>query len=189
VWCDMSDIVGAGAPGENTWLLKALVEEGPDLISYVPLCDAEAVKELWDVPLNQTVTLSVGGKLDMIYNQPYKFTGQVIFKGNAKGEHLSAVRTVVLKNQGVHLILTESAVAAVFPSFFTDIGLDLWTADIVVVKNLFPFRFRFLEYNRKTFNVVSAGTTNWDVHLIKFKNITRPAYPLDKVDSWQWEKW
>lgn len=187
VWCDMSDIVGAGAPGENTWLLKALVEEGPDLVSYIPLCDSEAVKELWNVPLNQAVTVSAGGKVDKIYNQPYKFTGKVVFKGNAKGEHLPAIRTVVLKNHGVHLILTEFSVAAVFPSFFTDLGLDLWKADIVVVKNLFPFRFRFLEYNRKTFNVVSAGTTSWDVHLIKFNNISRPIYPLDKVDSWQWK--
>jgi len=189
VFCDLSDIVGAGAPGESTWILKALVEEGPDLVSYVPLCDSEAVKELWDVPLNQTVTVSVGGKLDKIYNQPYKFTGQVIFKGNAKGEYLSAIRTVVLKNQGVHLILTESSVAVVFPSFFTDIGLDLWKADIIVVKNLFPFRFRFLEYNRKTFNVISAGTTNIDVLQIKYNNISRPIYPLDQVDSWQWKKW
>jgi microcystin degradation protein MlrC len=76
-----------------------------------------------------------------------------------------------------------------FPSFFTSLGLDLWQADIIVSKNLFPFRYRFLQYNRKTLNVVSAGTTTIDVFSINYNNISRPIYPLDRVDSWQWKKW
>ena len=189
MFCDLSDAVGAGAPGENTWILKALVEEAPDLVSYIPVRDSQAVNQLWDVPLNQTVTLSVGGKLDKIYNRPYEFTGQVIFKGDCLEGSMSAGRAVVLKNNGVHLIVTEYAPNTYFPNFFTSLGLDLWKADIVVAKNLFPFRIRFLQYNRKTLNVVSAGTTNIDVFSIKYNNISRPIYPLDPVDSWQWEKW
>ncbi len=189
MWCDLSDAVGAGAPGESTWILKSLVEEAPDLVSYIPLRDSQAVNELWDVPLNQTVTLTVGGKLDKIYNQPYKFTGQVVFKGNCSGYKKPAIRAVVLKNNGVHLILTEFGDGAYYPKFFTSLGLDLWKADIVVVKNLFPFRIWFLKYNRKTINVATPGTTNLDVFSIKYNNITRPIYPLDKVDSWQWKKW
>ena len=189
MFCDLSDAVGAGAPGENTWILKALVEEAPDLVSYIPVRDNQAVNQLWDVPLNQTVTLSVGGKLDKIYNRPYEFTGQVIFKGDCLEGSMSAGRAVVLKNNGVHLIVTEYAPNTYFPNFFTSLGLDLWKADIVVAKNLFPFRIRFLQYNRKTLNVVSAGTTNIDVFSIKYNNISRPIYPLDPVDSWQWKKW
>ena len=189
MFCDLSDTVGTGSPGENTWILKALVEEGPDLISYIPVRDSQAVNQLWDVPLNQTVTLSVGGKLDKIYNRPFEFTGEVIFKGDCMDGTRSSGRAVVLKNNGVHLILTELAPNTYFPNFFTSLDLDLWKADIVVAKNLFPFRIRFLQYNRKTLNVVSAGTTNIDVFSIKYNNISRPIYPLDPVDSWQWKKW
>ena len=189
MFCDLSDTVGTGSPGENTWILKALAEEGPDLISYVPVRDAEAVQQLWDVPLNQTVTVSVGGKLEKVYNRPYTFTGQLIFKGEAREGTRSGGRAVVLKNQGTHLILTEEAPNTYYPNFFTSLGLDLMKADVVVAKNLFPFRIRFLQYNRKTFNVVSAGTTNIDVFQIKYNNITRPIYPLDEIDSWQWKKW
>lgn len=189
MFCDLSDTVGTGSPGENTWILKALVEEGADLVSYVPVRDSQAVNELWDKPLNQTVTLPVGGKLDTIYNKPFEFTGEVIFKGDCLDGIRSSGRAVVLKNNGVHLILTDFAPNTYFPNFFTSLGLDLWKADIVVAKNLFPFRIRFLQYNRKTLNVVSAGTTNIDVFSIKYKNISRPIYPLDQVDSWQWDKW
>lgn len=189
IFCDMSDCIGIGAPGENTWILKALMEEGPDLVSYIPIRDGQAVKELWETSLNQTVTLTVGGKLDKIYNRPYEFTGQIIFKGNARGSIKTSLRAVVLKNKGVHMILTEFSDAIYSPIYFTSLGLNLWIADVVVVKNLFPFRFRFLKYNRKTFNVISPGLTNIDVFQIKYKNITRPLYPLDKLDSWQWKKW
>jgi microcystin degradation protein MlrC len=189
MFCDLSDTVGTGSPGENTWILKALVEEGSDLVSYIPVRDSQAVNELWEKPLNQTVTISVGGKLDKIYNKPYEFTGQVIFKGDCRDGARSSGRAVVLKNNGVHLILNAFAPNTFSPDFFTSLGLDLWKADIVVSKNLFPFRYRFLQYNRKTFNVVSAGTTNIDVFQIKYNNISRPIYPLDQVDSWQWKKW
>jgi microcystin degradation protein MlrC len=158
-------------------------------VSYIPVRDSEAVDKLWDVPLNQTVTVTVGGKLDKIYNQPYQFTGQVIIKGNCQDGIRNSGRAVVLKKDGVHLILTAFAPNTYFPQFFTSLGLDLWKADVVIAKNLFPFRYRFLLYNRKTFNVTSAGTTNWDVMLNKYNNITRPIYPLDQVDSWQWKKW
>ena len=46
MFCDLSDTVGTGSPGENTWLLKALMEEGPDMVSYVPVRDAEVVNSL-----------------------------------------------------------------------------------------------------------------------------------------------
>jgi len=95
----------------------------------------------------------------------------------------------ILKNKGVHLILTEFGEAAYYPDFFTSLGLNLWKADIVVVKNLFPFRFNFIKYNRKTINVATPGTTNIDVFQIKYNNLSRPIHPLDKVDSWHWKKW
>jgi microcystin degradation protein MlrC len=173
--------VGAGAPGENTWILKALIEEGADLVSYIPVRDPEAARQAFNTPLNQTITLTVGGKLDKIYNRPLEVTGQVIHKK----EWLYG-KTVVIKNKGVHLVLTEMPPPVMQPDFYTDLGLDLWKADVAVVKNLFPFRIWFLLYNRKTINVSTPGTTNIDVFDLKCQNITRPIYPLDKVDSWRW---
>jgi microcystin degradation protein MlrC len=92
---------------------------------------------------------------------------------------------VVLKNQGTHLILTERPAAVFFPRFFKDLGLNVWRADIIVVKNLFPFRYFFMLYNRKTINVISAGTTSIDVFQLHYAQISRPIYPLDPIDSWK----
>jgi len=181
VVCDVADAVGAGAPGENTWILKALIEEGADLVSYIPVRDPEAARQAFEIPLNQTITLNVGGKLDKLYNRPLEVTGQVIHK-----KEWIYGKTVIIKNKGVHIILTEMPVPAMHPNFYTDLGLSLWKADIVVVKNLFPFRIWYLLYNRNTINVSTPGVTNINVFDIKYQNITRPIYPFDNIQSWRW---
>lgn len=181
MFCDSSDAVGAGAPGENTWILKALIEEAPDLISYVPLRDAEAAAEAFAAPLNETVTLTVGGKLDQTYNRPLKVTGRVIHKT----EEEAYGKVAVVKCDGVHLILMELPNSLRYPKFFKDLGLSLWRADIVVAKNLFPFRIWFLPYNRKTIDLTTPGATNVNVFELNYENITRPIYPFDNLDDWR----
>jgi len=180
VFCDVSDAVGAGAPGENTWILKSLLEEGPDLTSYLFIRDAEAAREAFSHSLGDDLRLVVGGKLDTVYNHPIAFSGRLIKKTNGP-----LGKTVILLHQGIHLIVTELPSSAWSPSAFTDLGLSLWKADIVVVKNLFPFRYRYLLYNRKTVNVMTSGTTDIDVFSLKYTAIPRPIYPLDKIENWR----
>jgi microcystin degradation protein MlrC len=57
----------------------------------------------------------------------------------------------------LHLIITTLPCPAYKPSFFTLLGLSLWKADVIVVKNLFPFRLFFWKYNRQTLYVETQG--------------------------------
>lgn len=180
VFCDVSDAVGAGAPGENTWILKSLMEEGGSLVSYLTIRDQEAAAEGYAHKVGDSLTLSVGGKLEKEYNRPVVFSGEVIHKSLGRWG-----KTVVLKNKGIHLILTELADSLADPGYFKNLGLSLWKSDIVVVKNLFPFRYRYLLYNRKTVNVETPGTTSVDVFRLKYTAVPRPIYPLDKIESWK----
>jgi len=180
VFCDVSDAVGAGAPGENTWILKALLEEGSDLTSYLFIRDAETAQKAFLHDIGDDLKLMVGGKLDTVYNHPVSFSGRVISKQEGP-----LGKTAILVHQGIHLIITELPSSAWSPAAFTDLGLSLWKADIVVVKNLFPFRYRFLLYNRKTVNVMTSGTTDIDVFSLKYESIPRPIYPLDDIENWQ----
>ena len=107
-------------------------------------------------------------------------TGEVIHK-----EIGQLGKTAILRSQVVHLILRELPAVTYEPEFFLDLGLNLRKADVVVVKNLFPFRFTFVRYNRKTLDVVTPGTTNVNVFGLHYKNIPRPIYPLDELESWR----
>ncbi|UCF95938.1 MAG: M81 family metallopeptidase [Spirochaetaceae bacterium] len=180
VICDVSDAVGAGAPGESTWILKALLQENPELVSYVPVRDQEAACTACRAPLHDTITLSVGGKLDAAYNRPLTVRGEVIYQ-----EEGQLGKTAILRCQGVHLILTELPAMTYRPTFFTDFGLNLRKADVVVVKNIFPFRFTYMRYNCKTLDVITPGTTNVDVFALRYENLPRPIYPLDDIEGWR----
>lgn len=180
VFCDVSDAVGTGTPGESTWILKAMVEKGSDLTSYLTMRDEKAANEAWQFEVGETVNLSLGGKIDTVYNQPITYSGEVIFK-----EETNFGKTLIIKHDGIHLVLAELPMASREPSSFRNFGLSLWKADIVVVKNLFPFRYRFILYNRKTLNVITPGLSNTDPFGLNFEHIPRPIYPLDDLDSWK----
>jgi microcystin degradation protein MlrC len=180
VFCDVSDAVGTGTPGESTWILKALLETGSDLLSYLPLRDEAAANEAWQSAVGDSVSLTVGGKLDTVYNQPVGFSGKIIYK-----EETNLGKTLIVQHDGIHLILSELPMAARYPHEFKDLGLKLMKPDIVVVKNLFPFRYRFLAYNRKTINVMTPGLSNIDPEGLNYQYIPRPIYPLDELDSWR----
>lgn len=180
VICDVADAVGAGAPGENTWILKALLEGAPTLVSYVPIRDAEAARAAFGTAAGETVTVTVGGKLETTFNRPLEFTGQVV-----RASEGDLGKTVVIRHQGVHLIVSELAPAATHPRFFRDLGLRVGGADVVVVKNLFPFRYNYIAVNRGTLDVETPGTSGVNVFELGYRKIPRPIYPLDQIGSWR----
>jgi microcystin degradation protein MlrC len=180
VICDVADAVGTGSPGENTWILKALLEGAPELVSDVPIRDDEVAQAVWKKAKGESVTVTVGGKLETTWNRPLEFTGEVVSSSEgARG------KTVVLRHGGIHLIVSELAPAAATPRFFTDLELGLWKADIVVVKNLFPFRYNFIVVNRGTLDVETPGTSSVKVLGLGYTKVPRPIYPLDPVESWR----
>ncbi|MTI41203.1 M81 family metallopeptidase [Fulvivirga lutimaris] len=176
---DLSDLVAAGAPGENTHILKALMAESNKLKAYIPLCDADNVRQLDGANLNSEVRVEVGAKLDKVYNEQLTFKGILLYLDESRYG-----KTAVIVKDKLYLILTSLPCPAFKPSFFTKLGLSLWKADVVVVKNLFPFRLFFWLYNRKTIYVETKGVTNIDVFQLDYKHIPRPIYPLDKIENW-----
>ena len=180
VVCDAADTTGTGAPGDGTKMLKALLVGGRDLVSYVPVRDPAAVALLWGAAEGDTVTARVGGGLAPQYNSPVEVTGTVLRKQTGERG-----RTVILRAGGVHVILTELPETAAKPGYFKNLGLSPWKADLVVVKNLFPFRYNYVLYNRMTLEVLTTGASDVDVHRLPYARIPRPMYPLDEIGDWR----
>jgi microcystin degradation protein MlrC len=180
VVCDAADTTGTGAPGDGTKMLKALLAGGRDLVSYVPLRDPAAVALLWGAAEGDAVTARIGGGLAPQYNSPVEVTGTVLRKQTGERG-----RTVILASGGVHVILTELPETAAKPGYFTGLGLSPWKADLVVVKNLFPFRYNYVLYNRMTLEVLTTGASDVDVHRLPYTRVPRPIYPLDEIGDWR----
>lgn len=175
---DASDMVGAGAAGESTRLLAALLVEGQGLRILAPIRDAVVVDQLWDQAPGQPVSLSVGGRLDPD-NPSLAVTGTLLRQRD------TAVfgRCVVLDLGHVKLVVTSGPPLAMKPSFYQDMGLRPWSADICVVKSLFPFRLYFLLHNRLTIYARTRGQTDFDV--AQRQQYDGPVHPRDNVEHWR----
>ncbi|MBI1947984.1 MAG: M81 family metallopeptidase [Deltaproteobacteria bacterium] len=178
VLADASDVVSAGAPGENTELLRVLVEQGQGMLCYVPLRDPALVEELWDAPLGARRCVAIGGKLDPSRTRPLEAEVTVLSKTQAHGVD----RALVLGIGTVRACVVEGVALAMRPAFFSTLGLDPWKADVIVVKNFFPFRMFFLPLARLTMYVRTSGVTDFDAAFqLRFAG---PVHPKDPIDDW-----
>jgi microcystin degradation protein MlrC len=176
---DASDVVTAGAPGDSTHLLRALIEDGAGLRAYAAVRDPVAIAELWPRAVGDIVATTIGGRLDPASSPPLPVRGTV----TAKLERAGFGRNVVLAIGDLRVVVTEGPAMVMKPSFYREIGLDPWRADIVVVKNFFPFLLFFLPYNRKTIFVRTRGVTDFDA---AFKlPFDGPIHPRDAVADWR----
>jgi microcystin degradation protein MlrC len=176
---DASDVVTAGAPGDSTHLLRALVEDGAGMRAYAAVRDPAAIAELWPRAVGDVVATSIGGRLDPASSSPLPVRGTVA----AKVERPGFGRNVVLAVGDVRVVVTEGPAMVMRPSFYKEVGLDPWKADIVVVKNFFPFLLFFLPYNRKTIFVRTRGVTDFDAAFrLPFDG---PIWPRDQVADWR----
>jgi len=177
--CDASDIVGCGAAGESTNLLKEVLAKGKGLTSYVPVRDAEVVAALFGRSKGESVDMAMGGKLHPEMSTPVRVQGTMISSLDRRG----LGRTVAVDAGHVKLVITEGPAMAMKPDFYKDMGLDPWRADMVVVKSMFPFRLYFAGLNRKTIYAKTRGVTDFDTAMqVQFND---PVYPRDEVAEWR----
>lgn len=176
---DASDVVTAGAPGDSTHLIRALLEHGQGMLSYCAVRDPHAIEVLWKNQPGDRVAMSIGATLDPSRSSPLPITGTVL----SKHEQFGFGKTVVLEVEHLRIVVTEGPSMVMRPSFYTNVGLSPWKADIVVVKNFFPFLMFFLAYSRKTIFVRTNGTTDFDAaFVLKFDG---PMHPRDPVADWR----
>lgn len=178
VLADASDVVSAGAPGESTALLGELITQAQGLLCYVPLRDPTVVAALWSHPIGDEVNVTLGGKLDPARNAPLAVRARLENKTRSHGVE----RTLVLAVGTVKIVVVEGPALAIRPSFFANAGLSPWQADVIVVKNFFPFRMFFLPLARLTIYVRTGGVTDFDAAFAL--TFAGKVHPRDQVSDW-----
>jgi microcystin degradation protein MlrC len=176
---DASDLVGAGATGDNTRLLAALQAEAQGLLCYVPLRDEQTVEALWGLAEGSPVDAAMGGRVNPALNAPVRVVGRILTRRSTE----AFGRIVVVASGDLRVVLTEGPPLVVKPEFFSDLGLDPWKADILVVKSLFPWRLYFWKHNRLTVYARTEGITDFDAW--KKMTFAHPTHPRDALSDWR----
>jgi microcystin degradation protein MlrC len=185
---DTGDSVYGGAPGDNTTLLRALLNgrlTGPAL---VPLVDPAAVQSAMAAGVGAKLSLELGGVMDSRFCEPVTAEVEVVATSSGyiadmeeRGEY-ELGDTVLLKSGHVYIVLLDHRSFAInHPVLYTHLGLDIAEARMVVVKTASNFQF-FAPWRKQLIRVDTPGTTQSDLKAFDWQRITRPVWPLDPVE-------
>ena len=184
VLADSSDVTTAGAPGDSTELMHALAAQGGGMKSLIAVRDPEVARALLGRVVGSEIEIEVGGKLDPKRQRAFLAKGRVMCTRDDEGHGKRVRIDVPLSDKGMlHIVVTEGPAFNMKPSFYSEMGLAPHRADIIVVKNFFPFRIFYAPYARKTIYVRTGGTTDIDAaYVIPFDG---PIHPREKVLEWR----
>jgi microcystin degradation protein MlrC len=151
------------------------------------------VAQAIDAGVGATVTVEVGGSLAPGYFQPITFTGYVktisdgtfTFKGpGMRGVPHHMGRTVVLVDNGIHLVVMERGVSQWDPELYRCLGQEPTDARIVQVKSPMAFRAAYADILDEVIVVAAPGAANPDLVSLPWQRLPRPIYPLDPDVTW-----
>lgn len=182
---DTGDSVYGGAPGDNTCLLRALLDQQVSHMALVPMIDAEALQAATTAGVGARLTVRLGGKVDQTFCTPVTVTGEVtaVSQGFTVDLHDRGVcdlrQTALLKIGAVYVVLLNHRSFAVnHPVLYSHLGIDMADARMVVVKTASNFQF-FSRWRKELIRVDTPGTTQSDLAAFRWTRIPRPIYPLD----------
>jgi microcystin degradation protein MlrC len=195
---DTGDSVYGGAPGDNTTLLRAILEAQSDAKSpadkapakaFVPLVDPAAVEAAINAGVGARLTLDLGGRVDREFCKPVAVTAEVAAISHGFAVDLAdrgicdLKRTALLKIGNVYVALLDHRSFAVnHPVLYTHLGLDMTDARMVVVKTASNFQF-FAKWRTDLIRVDTPGTTQSNLQAFNWKRLPRPIYPFDPLDK------
>jgi microcystin degradation protein MlrC len=195
IFADVGDNPGGGGRGNTPYILRAFHEAG------VPNC---LVGALFDPPLAAAAhAAGIGADIIARFNSaednPFsgkweapatvvalsdgKFIGR---RGIFAGQALDMGPTAALRMGGITVVAISNRQQCADPMFFEHLGLDIASADSVVVKSRGHFRGGFDEFfdPDRIVDVGAPGLTSLDFEKVPWTRLPRPVLPLDKEVSW-----
>ncbi len=189
---DSGDNPGAGGTTDVPLLLEKLLARGATNVLFAGIWDTQAVEACARAGVGQTVTLSIGGKLDRQHGAPLPVTGWVrlvtdghSYQGGVRRARMRARPgpVAVLNIDGIDVILSSTRLSFVDPLQLRSLGLEPLDYRIVVLKRGY-LTAPFQAISQRSILAFSPGATNCDVTQMEFRRVQRPMYPLDPDATW-----
>ena len=179
---DSGDNPTAGGAGDVPFTIGHLLAAPPIATGvltaiYASIPDAAAVLTCYAAGEGQTVSVSLGGKLDPIHAQPLPVTGEV---WRLVRDDSVAGNIAVLRCGGLHIILTSRRKPYHLIKDFTALGLHPNDHKITVVK-IGYLEPELRDCARAAFLALSPGAVNQAIPRLTYQHIQRPIYPLDNT--------
>jgi len=194
VIADYADNPGAGAYGDATSLLTALLKAGATGGALAPMIDPEAAAFLHRHRVGDTVSLALGGKNDpSLGGGPLQLTGTLLHLSDGSytgdGPILGGIShsfgpTAVLRVKGIDILVVTLNEQMLDLQQVRSFGIEPSDLRFLVVKSMQHFRAAFEPVAGKVIVCDSGALATPQAHLRPYVRVRRPIWPLDRDTIW-----
>jgi len=188
VLADGSDNPGGGAACDSTFILRALLARGAQDVALGMLWDPLAVQLAQDAGVGAELALRVGGKVGPASGEPVDLRATVTaVRSDARqhglaGQYTEALgEAVAIRAGGIDIVLNTRRQQVFSPECFTELGIDLSSKRLVVVKSTRHFRACFDAIAATTLFCDAPGALNSELARLPYARLRRPIWPLDAI--------
>jgi microcystin degradation protein MlrC len=191
ILADVGDNIGAGTPGDGTFILRELVEQNADSAVLI-IADPESVDRAIQFGVGQIADFLVGGKTDKFHGEPVAVKARVKLVSDGvfqnRGHMRDGIvedmgRTAVVESRGLKIVLTERKMPPWNIEQLRSVGITPEHEKIIVLKSAVAFRAAYESIAGEIIEVNTPGLSTIDLEQFTFKNIRRPIFPFDGVKA------
>jgi microcystin degradation protein MlrC len=199
VLVEPSDNIGAGAPGDGTGLLRALVNhDNPNAV--VVINDPEAARLFQGLRPGRRATVSVGGKGSALDAGPLTLDVELVSTSNGQfdledpqshlasmgSSHIDMGPCAVVRHKGVQVLLTSRKTPPFDLGQLRSQGIIPERMFVIGVKAAVAHRRAYDPITRATYTVDTPGPCSSDLTRFPFRRVRRPIFPLDEDILSRW---
>jgi len=188
VVAEPADNAGGGAPSDSTFFLELLRKRGVKNVALGPIWDPIAVKMCHAAGDGAEFQLRFGGKMGPTSGEPIDakvkvikcvkkatqtFSGAVVDLGDAAS----------IEFDGITVALISIRTQALGTDLFTNLGVDLKSKRVIVVKSTNHFHGAFGPIAKQVLYSDGPGALPRDFKKVPYTRVKRPIWPLD-ADPW-----
>jgi microcystin degradation protein MlrC len=191
VLAEPADNVGAGAPGDGTVILEALLRARMT-DSVAVMWDPQAAADAGRAGVGARFRGAVGGKASALHGKPVTIDGVVRFAGDVTyrrtgrfmtGQQVAMGLCAVVDCDGVQVVLTERRVTPFDTDHLTSVGIDPKAMRVIVAKSSGAWRAAFGEMCSEAILVDTPGVCAENLAHLPYQK-RRKIYPLDPAARW-----
>ena len=198
ILADVADNPGGGGGGNTMWILEALHKAGATGVQIGIITDPELAAEAARLGKGArfVARFNRDSATDAEFARPFTAEAEVIAvrdgdcvgrRGFYAGRRMNLGTSVFLQIGGISVVVISIRTQCADPVFLEMMGLDIAKARAVVVKSRGHFRAGFDEFfgPSQVIEVDTSGLTSPILTRFPFRNIPRPAFPIDTDVSWE----
>jgi microcystin degradation protein MlrC len=194
VLLDHYDNCASGGTMDTMTVLGAILDAGLSNVAAFAIYDPEAAKRLAAAGLGATLTLPLGGNLEMPsigqVATPRVVTGKVkkIFDGlyrnegpMGRGEEVNMGLSVVLDTGKVEIAIISRHVEPHDIASLRVLGIEPEKKRFLMIKSRIHWRAGLRRYAKAIVECAGQGVCTSDYSTLHFKRVRRPIFPLDPI--------